>query len=107
MSTDFLQYLILLFIGLLFADKYVPAIFERLGIKIKKNGNGVDIKNLAENIAEILRTNHFHKVIENSDKTILLLEQIRDEVRDHSKNETPILQELSKGIAVIQAKQNG
>lgn len=72
-----------------------------------KNGNGKDTKKIAEDVAEVLSTNHLHKVIENSDKSVVLLQEILDEVKEHSRSEIPLLNEITKGIAIIQAKQNG
>ena len=57
MPTNFLQYLIILLIILLFAKEYLPFILEKFGIKVKKNGNnGNDDKKL-ENILSAFAKN--------------------------------------------------
>ena len=99
---DFQQITLSVLAVIIILDKF--GILDKLPfVKNGKNGNG---EKKAGDIAEILATNHLHKVIENSDKTILLLEQIRDEVKEHSRTETPILQDISKGITYLEAKSN-
>ena len=82
MTFNFLQYLTIGLILLLFADKYIPAILQKYGIKMGKNGNG----NTGEKIDEIhkemheIKNNHlFHinkKLTEFEIKIDLLMKKL-------------------------------
>ena len=63
MPVNFLQYLIIFLIMLLFAEKYIPALLEKWGIKVKKNGNGngdAKIDEIHKELHEIKNNHLFH-----------------------------------------------
>jgi hypothetical protein len=91
-------------------DKF--AILDRLPFmnskneKDSKNENGkTDSKKLADEVAEVLATNHLHDLIANSSLMVENLKRIEEAIRDHDKTETPILQEITKDLVYLKAKQ--
>ena len=62
--TDFIQYLVLLLIGLLFAKDYLlPPLLAKFGLKNSKNGNGNHRIEDLEKHAEVAN-NEMHEVKE-------------------------------------------
>lgn len=76
-------------------------------LKKKIFGNGENAHKLADDVAELLATNHFSHIIDNSNESILLLKQILEETKEHNRSESPILQNISEKLTYLQAKQNG
>ena len=64
MPTNFLQYLIILLIILLFAREYLPFILEKFGIKVKKNGVHNDQFSALNSRLDVFEGNHLHTIEE-------------------------------------------
>lgn len=101
MQPDFLQYLVLILIALLFAKEYLPAILEKLGIKAKKE------KSFANDVADLLGTNHFHELIPTLKEIQNTLGRIEKGIEKHDEKEMPLLNEIIKSANYIEGRLNG
>ena len=71
-----------------------------------KNGNGDKGQKLADEVAEVLATNHFHELVPTLNRINDTLGRIEKGQEKHDEKEMPILQDISKGITYLEAKSN-
>ena len=91
---------LLLVVG--FAEKMgLPVVDFIKGLLIKKNSNGTNKKlgEIDEHL-ELLTSNHIVHMTEE-------LREIKEAIKEHDRNEMPILRDIAEGIVHLKAKTNG